>query len=121
MATVTSSTSREEPRLTGRLRRSDCSGAGIHRVRHGRGFAYVDGGLGLATLNKEHVVVHGDSIEFNYRAKAGIQRRQVIDDPPSYDLIRALRRRRRGGPQLLAYRAGHRWHDVTSDDINDYL
>jgi DNA topoisomerase I len=241
MATVTSRTSHDQPSLAGRLRRSDCSCAGIHRVRRGRGFGYVDddgnrlvdpdllarvrglaippawrgvwicrdplghlqatgidaagrkqylyhpkwrehrdrqkfermlrfgaqmpplrrrliremagdeltqkrvlagalrlldvgvfrvgseeyanedGGLGLATLNKEHVVVHSDSIEFNYRAKAGIQRRQVIDDPPSYALIAALRRRRGGGPQLLAYRVGRRWHDVTSDDINDYL
>ena len=27
-----------------------------------------------------------------------------------------------GGPaELLAYRDGRRWHDVRSDDINDYL
>jgi len=28
--------------LAGRLKRSDCSAAGIHRVRRGRGFAFVD-------------------------------------------------------------------------------
>ncbi len=27
----------------GRLRRSDCAGAGIHRIRRGRGFSYEDG------------------------------------------------------------------------------
>ncbi len=27
-----------------RLRRSDCSGPGLRRVRRGRGFAYQDGG-----------------------------------------------------------------------------
>ena len=29
--------------VTPRLRRSDCSGTGIRRVRHGRGFRYLDG------------------------------------------------------------------------------
>lgn len=28
---------------------------------------------------------------------------------------------RGGGDQLLAYRSGTRWHDVTAADINDYL
>jgi DNA topoisomerase I len=30
------------PTITARLRRVDCSGPGIHRRRHGRGFRYVD-------------------------------------------------------------------------------
>lgn len=36
----------EAPRPRGRLRRSDCSGPGIERRRHGRGFAYLDPGGG---------------------------------------------------------------------------
>jgi DNA topoisomerase-1 len=36
--------------------------------------------------------------------------------------IRALKRRRSGGPELLAYRQGRaRWSDVRSDHINAYL
>ena len=36
--------------------------------------------------------------------------------------MRALKRRRRGGPELLAYKDGRgRWVDVRSSDINDYL
>jgi DNA topoisomerase IB len=35
--------------------------------------------------------------------------------------VRSLRRRRGGGDQLLAYRSGPCWHDVTAADINDYL
>ena len=34
---------------------------------------------------------------------------------------RALRRRRGGGPELLAYRDGKGWRDITSDDINRYV
>ena len=34
---------------------------------------------------------------------------------------RALKRRRGGGPELLAYKHGRRWRDLRSDDINDYL
>ena len=54
-------------------------------------------------------------------AKGGAQRRQVIADPASFQLIASLRRRRAGGDQLLAYREGRRWHPIRSDDINDYL
>ena len=32
-----------------------------------------------------------------------------------------LKRRRGGGPDLLAYKNGRQWYDVRSDDINDYL
>jgi DNA topoisomerase-1 len=84
-------------------------------------YADDDGGLGLATLHRRHVSVHSDSIEFDYPAKGGAQRRQVIADPASYELIAALRRRRAGGDQLLAYREGRRWHPIRADDINDYL
>ena len=69
-------------------------------------YADEDGGLGLATLHREHVSVHPDSVEFDYPAKGGAQRRQVIADPASYELIATLRRRRAGGDELLAYREG---------------
>jgi DNA topoisomerase-1 len=93
---------------------------GLFRVGS-EAYADEEGGIGLATIRKEHVTVHEDSIEFDYRAKGGIRRRQVIGDPLSYDVVRALRRRRGGGEELLAYRAGRRWHDVRSSDINEYL
>jgi DNA topoisomerase IB len=84
-------------------------------------YAGEDGGLGLATLHRAHVSVHPDAIEFDYPAKGGAQRRQVIADPASYELIATLRRRRAGGDQLFAYRERRRWHPIRSDDINDYL
>jgi DNA topoisomerase I len=103
--------------LAGAVRLLD---VGVFRIGSEQ-YAEEDGGIGLATIHQQHVVVRDDSIEFDYPAKGGTQRRQVISDPVSYDLIRTLRRRRGGGPQLLAYREGRQWHDIRSDDINEYL
>ena len=36
-------------------------------------------------------------------------------------IVRALKRRRGGGPELLAYKVGRRWTDVKAADINAYL
>jgi DNA topoisomerase-1 len=84
-------------------------------------YADDDGGIGLATIRKEHVTVHQDEAVFRYPAKSGVQRAQAIYDPASLEVIRALRRRRSGGPQLLAYRNGRRWHPLRSEEINEYL
>jgi DNA topoisomerase I len=84
-------------------------------------YAGEDGGIGLATVRKEHVRVNGDAVEFDYPGKGGLRRRQVIEDPVTIGLIRTLKRRRGGPDELLAYREGRTWRDVHSDDINEYL
>jgi DNA topoisomerase IB len=84
-------------------------------------YADDEGGYGLATIRKEHVTVSGDEASFDYLAKGGNRRRQVIHDPLTIELIRTLRRRRGGDSQLLAYRDGRRWRGVRSEEINDYL
>lgn len=84
-------------------------------------YADDDGGIGLATLHKEHVSVSDSAAVFRYPAKAGVPRVQEIRDPVSLEVIRALRRRRSGGQQLLAYRQGRRWYPLRSEEINDYL
>lgn len=84
-------------------------------------YADEDSGIGLATVGKAHVRVTGDTIEFDYPGKGGLRRRQVIEDPVTHRLICTLKRRRGGPDGLLAYREGGHWHDVRSDDINDYL
>lgn len=84
-------------------------------------YADDDGGIGLATIRREHVRVQGEGVVFDYPAKGGQRRAQVITDPTSFETVRALRRRRSGPPELLAYRAGRRWHPLRSDEINDYL
>ncbi|HUA07015.1 MAG TPA: DNA topoisomerase IB [Solirubrobacteraceae bacterium] len=84
-------------------------------------YAEEDSGVGLATVRREHVHVHGDAVEFDYPGKGGTRRLQVIEDPVTIDLVTSLKRRRGGPDELLAYREGRRWRDLRSDDINDYL
>jgi DNA topoisomerase I len=84
-------------------------------------YADDDGGIGLATIRKEHVSVQHDEAIFRYPAKGGLERAQAIYDPASLEVIRALKRRRAGGPQLLAYREGRRWRALRSEEINEYL
>ncbi len=93
---------------------------GIFRIG-GEEYADEEGGVGLATLAKEHVSVQNGTVVFDYPAKGGLRRVQAIGDPLSGDIVRALKRRRGGGLELLAYRQGRRWHDVKSDEINEYL
>jgi DNA topoisomerase I len=84
-------------------------------------YAEEESGVGLATIAKQHVSVHEDSIAFDYPAKGGIRRVQTIADPRSREVVRALKQRRGGGPELLAYRAGRRWRALRSHEVNDYL
>ena len=84
-------------------------------------YADEDSGIGLATVRKEHVRIHDGAMEFDYPGKGGLRRRQVIEDPVTVDLISALKRRRGGPDELMAYRDGRSWRDVRSDDINEYL
>jgi DNA topoisomerase IB len=46
---------------------------------------------------------------------------QGVADPEVFAVVRRLKRRRGGGPELLAYRNGRTWHDLRSDDINEYV
>jgi DNA topoisomerase IB len=76
---------------------------------------------GIATMQKRHVTVKGDEVSFDYEAKGGQRRCQVIGDPEVADIARTLKKRRGGGVELLAFKRGSRWVDVKSTDINDYV
>src|SRR4051812_14712791 len=76
---------------------------------------------GLATIRKEHVTIEDGQMVFDYPAKSGKRRIQGVVDPLAIDVVSALKRRRGGGPELLAYKAGRGWADLRSDDINAYL
>ncbi|MGI8713244.1 MAG: DNA topoisomerase IB [Solirubrobacteraceae bacterium] len=84
-------------------------------------YADDEGGIGLATVEKRNVTVHDDEVVFDYLAKGGVHRVQAVRDPLAGAAVRALRRRRSGGDQLLAYRERRRWHPVRSEQINDHL
>jgi DNA topoisomerase-1 len=93
---------------------------GLFRIG-GEEYAEQGGGLGLATIRKEHVAVRDGSIIFDYPAKSGVRRVHEVADQASVEVVKALKRRRGGAEELLAYRDGHRWRSVRSDDINDYI
>jgi len=78
--------------------------------------------FGLATIRKEHVrVSRSGMVTFDYIAKSGIRRVQSIAEPEVCAVVTALRRRKSGGEELLAYRDGKRWVDVRSSDINAHV
>lgn len=76
---------------------------------------------GIATMRKRHVTVTRDRVVFDYEAKGGKRRVQVIGDRAIAGLVRTLRRRHGGGYELLAYRNGRKWRDIRSTEINDYI
>jgi DNA topoisomerase-1 len=84
-------------------------------------YADDEGGVGLATVEKAHVTVRQGEVVFDYLGKAGVRRVQAIQDPPTIAVVSALRRRRSGPAQLLAYRDGRHWHGLRSEQINDYV
>jgi DNA topoisomerase I len=86
------------------------------------GYAESNGTFGLATMRRDHVQVSANgSLIFDYPAKGGMRRVQGVVDEEARAVIATLKRRRGRSPELLAYRDGRRWHDVRSDEINDYL
>ncbi|MFP5319599.1 MAG: DNA topoisomerase IB [Acidimicrobiia bacterium] len=76
---------------------------------------------GLATMHKQHVSIRGDVVTFDYVAKAGKRRVQSVVDPEVVAVVQALKRRRGGSHELLAWKDGDRWVDVRSPDINAFV
>lgn len=87
----------------------------------GEDYADKNDSYGLATIRKDHVTLNATRVIFDYPTKSGQQRVQSVVDPHVYATVAALKRRRTGGPELLAYRVGREWRDVRSEDINEYL
>jgi DNA topoisomerase-1 len=93
---------------------------GFFRVG-GEEYAESNDSYGLATIRREHVTVHGDEMVFDFPAKSGRRRIQSIRDRAAIEAVEAMRRRRSGPEDLLAYRRGGGWHDVRSEDVNAYI
>jgi DNA topoisomerase IB len=93
---------------------------GFFRVG-GEDYAEANQSFGLATMLKKHVTLSDGEVVFDYVAKSGKQRIQSVVDPQVYQVVTELKRRRAGGPELLAFKAGRTWRDVRSSDINEYL
>jgi DNA topoisomerase-1 len=93
---------------------------GLFRIG-GEEYAEENDSYGLATIEKRHVHLENGSIVFEYAAKSGQERLVTVADDTVRAAVTELRRRRGGGDQLLAYRDGRRWCDVSSSDINAYV
>ena len=94
---------------------------GLFRVG-GEPYVEENGSYGLATLRKRHVRAVGGELRFDYPGKGNQRRVVTIGDAQVADVVRALKRRRGGGPELLAYKDDRgRWVDVRSSDINEYV
>jgi DNA topoisomerase IB len=93
---------------------------GLFRIG-GEEYAKEEGGVGLATLRREHVKVTPDRVVFDYPAKSGVARHYEMPDPDVLAVVGALKRRRGGPDELLAYRDGRGWRGVPSDEISDYV
>jgi DNA topoisomerase IB len=88
----------------------------------GEQYAEENGSFGVATVRREHVRREGEELLFDFPAKSGQRRLQSIRDGAAVAAIEAMRRRRGGPEDLLAFKdeRGH-WRDVRSDDVNAYI
>ena len=93
---------------------------GMFRIG-GETYAETNETFGLATIRKEHVKLADRMVIFEYIAKSKKERLLSIVDPDVFEVVKALKRRRSGGDELLAYKLGSEWRDVKSMDINAYL
>jgi len=84
-------------------------------------YAKEDGHLGLATLAKTNVSLGRDGVVFDYVAKEGVRQVHAVHDPFCVEIVSALKRRRGGGAELLAFRERGAWHAVHAPLINEYL
>jgi DNA topoisomerase IB len=64
------------------------------------------------------VRLHRGAVEVAYLAKGAIERTVALRDPALHRMVNGLLRRRGGGDDLLAFKVGDSWHDVTADDLN---
>ncbi|MEV6848028.1 DNA topoisomerase IB [Actinoplanes sp. NPDC051411] len=80
-----------------------------------------DPSFGLTTLRPEHVRGKGGCVLLEFVGKSGIPHAVTVGDGEVCQVLRDLRRRRRGEDRLFAYWEGRRWHEVHADDVNDYL
>jgi DNA topoisomerase IB len=87
----------------------------------GEEYAEANESYGVATIRREHVHREGEEIVFDFPAKSHQRRIQAIGDEAAITALEAMRRRRGGPEDLLAWKEGRRWRDVRSGDINDYI
>lgn len=77
--------------------------------------------FGIATLQKKHVRLRGTSMVFDYPAKGSHRGIVEVGDDQAQAVVSALKSRRAGGQDLLAYKQDRRWVSASSEDVNAYI
>ncbi len=79
-------------------------------------YAVENESYGLATMHKAHVrILDDDVLLFDYPSKSSKRRVQSVVDADVAAVVRRLKSRRGGGPELLAFEQDGRWVDITYD------
>ena len=84
-------------------------------------YAEKNGSYGLMTILGEHVRSERGRLVFDYPAKSGRESVAVVTAAPVRAVVSALRRCRPPGQRLLAWSGRGQWHELDSDDLNEYL
>ena len=93
---------------------------GLFRVGSDR-YAQENHHYGLTTLQMSQMVVRDGRAVFDYIGKEGKRQRLSIADAEAVEVLAALRRRRSGPPELIAFRGARGWTRVHGQDVNNFL
>jgi DNA topoisomerase I len=93
---------------------------GLFRVGSDR-YARENHHYGLTTLRMSQVAVRDGRAVFDYIGKEGKRQRLSIADGEAVEVLAALRRRRSGPPELIAFRGARGWTRVHGQDVNNFL
>ena len=89
----------------------------------GERYAELDHHYGAATLEKSHVSVRRDGLQFDYVAKEGKHRTIMVTDAAVRPTVRALARADNGLTALFGFQddASASWHLLHSHDVSAYI
>jgi DNA topoisomerase I len=93
---------------------------GLFRVGSDR-YARDNAHYGLTTLLLDQVTIRNDSAIFDYVGKAGQRQHLTVSDPDAVAVLGALRRRRSGPEELLAFHGRRGWVRIHREDVNNFL
>lgn len=83
-------------------------------------YAVLNQTFGIATLEKQHLAIEGDSLIFSFRGKSRIDQRRVVAETPLVEVVREILTL--PGERLFQYRSeSGEIREVTAPDVNQYL
>ena len=93
---------------------------GLFRIG-GERYAELDHHYGATTLEKRHVRVTREGLQFDYVAKEGKRRAITVSDDIVMPTVRALARSDNGLDTLFCWQQGNAWHILRSHDVSGYI